>query len=57
MPEIPLGLSFDESDGGFTIRNKRADGFVTEIKMSAEHVHAKTEIDLWTDRKMRSSQL
>jgi hypothetical protein len=56
MPEIPLGLSFDESDERYIIRNKSADGVVTEIKMMAEDLYSlKATIDLWTDRKLSST--
>jgi hypothetical protein len=55
MPDIPLGFSFEESDDGFSLRNKNDDGAVTQIEMSAEQIYGlKAAIDLWQDR--RSSQ-
>jgi hypothetical protein len=51
MPEIPLGFSFDEDDGGFILRRKDNDGTVTTIKLSAEDLFGlKASIDLWSDR-------
>ena len=53
MVEIPIGFSFDESEDGFVIRKKTADGAVTEIKMEPKDLYGlKTAIDLWTDRRM-----
>ena len=39
MPEIPLGFSLDADDDGFILRQKDANGAVTEIKMSAADLH------------------
>jgi hypothetical protein len=58
MPEIPLGFSFAEDDDGFIIRNKTADGVVTEIKMSRAELNAfKAAIDLWSDRRLSQTQV
>ena len=58
MAEIPLGLSFEESDDGFIIRRKSADGAVTEIKMTAEELYGfKGTIDHWSDRRMSTFQV
>lgn len=57
MAEIPLGFSLEETDDGFTLRNKSADGAVSEIRMTPEELHGlKATIDLWTDRNMSSFQ-
>ena len=51
MPKIPLGLSFDEDDDGYIIRQKAADGAVTEIRFKRNDLHVlKVTIGLWSDR-------
>jgi hypothetical protein len=58
MPEIPLGFSLDADDDGFILRQKDANGAVTEIKMSAADLHGlKATIDLWSDRRMSQFQV
>ena len=58
MPEIPLGISFDQDDDGYVIRRKTSDGAVVEIKMSEEELYGlKGTIDLWSDRKMTERQV
>ena len=58
MADVPLEISFEESDDGFILRNKSADGTVVEIKIPPEQLHRlKAAIDLWTDRKILAVQL
>src|SRR5262249_1098192 len=53
MAEIPVGLSFDQDEEGFILRNKSADGSVTAIKVSAQELFGlKAQISLWIDRRM-----
>jgi hypothetical protein len=52
MADVPFGFSFDQAGDGFVLRNKTADGAVTEIKMTAEQTQGlKTQIDLWQQQR------
>ena len=58
MPKIPLGLSFDEDDDGYIIRQKAADGAVTEIRFKRNDLHVlKATIGLWSDRILSQYQV
>jgi hypothetical protein len=51
VTEIPLGLSLDESEGGFILRRKNAAGVVISIPISREELFGLQEtITSWTDR-------
>jgi hypothetical protein len=46
-------LSLEENDDGFILRQKDADGAVTEIKTTEADLRAlKATIDLWSDRRL-----
>lgn len=57
MSAIPVGLSFDETEDGFIIRQKDFDGKVAEIKLSEEDFWGlKGTIALWSDRILAHRQ-
>ena len=50
MPEVPLGLTYEEVDGCLVIREKTADG-LKEIKIPPELMNSlKAAIDFWKHR-------
>jgi hypothetical protein len=52
MPEIPLGFSFEETDGGYILRHN-VDGRITAMQMRLEEFDGlKATIDLWKDRRL-----
>lgn len=54
---MPAGISFEESDNGFVLRHKDADGKVVSIPISYEEFFGpKTTISLWSDRMIQASQ-
>ncbi len=58
MPDIPLGLTFEEDSDGFILRRKTPDGAVATIKMSSEELHGlRAQISLWSDRTISRSQV
>ena len=57
MTKIPLGLSFDETEGGFILRRKNAAGSVISIPMSREELFGLQEtITSWTDRMVSGAK-
>ena len=51
MTKIPPGFSFEATEQGFVLRNKNADGNVTEFVIPLGQIAGlRTEIDLWMDR-------
>ncbi len=57
MTEIPRGISLTETDDGFTINRKDADGNVTFIPIThAEMFGLHKTISLWSDRMKQASQ-
>jgi hypothetical protein len=57
MTEIPLGISFDETDDGFVLRRKSADGHMDAIAIQRDEFFGlKATIDLWSDRMVQASQ-
>lgn len=52
MADIPLGFSVEVTASGFVLRNKTADGNVTEMVIPLEQITSlRAEIDLWMDRR------
>jgi hypothetical protein len=52
MPEIPQGLSFEETDNGYILR-QNTEGKTTEMRMTQEEfVGLKTTLDTWKDRML-----
>ena len=52
MPEIPQGLSFEETDNGYILR-QNTEGKTTEMRMTQEEfVGLKTTLDTWKDRRL-----
>lgn len=52
MTEIPPGISFEETDSGFVLR-QNVSGKITEIRMTLEEFDGlKATIDLWRDRRL-----
>jgi hypothetical protein len=57
MPEVPFGLSFDQSDDGFILRRKNADGNIVAITISRDELFGlKATMSLWSDRMIQASQ-
>lgn len=57
MSEIPPGISFDETDNGFVLRHKSADGEVVSIPISRDEFFGlKTTISPWSDRMLQASR-
>ena len=57
MAEIPFGFSFEETEEGFSLHQRTAEG-VTTITMSPEDLSGfKAAIALWSDRTMSKMQV
>ena len=57
MSEIPLGLSLDETEGGFVLRRKNATGTVISIPISREELFGLQEtITSWRDRMVSGAK-
>jgi hypothetical protein len=58
MADIPIGFSLAEIDDGFILYEKKPDGTVTEIRMTAADLQGlKATIDLWQDRKISEARV
>ena len=57
VSEIPLGLSLDETEGGFVLRRKNATGTVISIPISREELFGLQEtVTSWTDRMVSGAK-
>lgn len=57
MTEIPFGLSLDQDDNGFVLRQKNSDGTIVAIQMLLEDLFGlKAIVDMWSSRHLQSLQ-